>query len=175
MRIRVRTALFAAAVIAVGAQLALAAAGQREDEQQIRALQGRLAASVSAKDLNSVMKEYVTGNELFVFDSDLPRQHVGWESFKKDWGNFVDSAENVNFEIRDLGVTVVGNAAFSHHLAHLVWTNKKNGSHREQLMSMTDAYRKINGRWLIVMEHFSLPVVDGKAVLVAWPTANKGH
>jgi hypothetical protein len=34
-------------------------------------------------------------------------------------------------------------------------------------MSMTDGYRKINGRWLIVLEHFSLPVVAGKAVLMA--------
>ena len=115
------------------------------------------------------MKEYVRGNELFVFDSDLPRQHTGWESFKKDWGNFVNSAEDVKYEVEDLGVTVEGNAAFSHHLAHMVWTGKKDGSHHEQLMSISDAYRRIDGKWLIVLEHFSIPVVNGKAVLVAKP------
>ena len=60
-------------------------------------------------------------------------------------------------------------AASVHHLAHISWTSKRDGSHHEQLMSMTDGYRKINGKWLIVLEHFSLPVVDGKAVPVAWP------
>lgn len=39
-------------------------------------------------------------------------------------------------------------------------------------MSITDAYRKIGGKWLIVLEHFSIPVVGGKAVLVAWPKKN---
>ena len=161
--------LWAVVVIAVGAHVAGAATGKREDDQQIRALQTRLATAVSARDLNSVMKEYVPGNELFVFDSDLPRQHTGWESFKKDWGNFVNSAEDVKYDVQDLGITVVGNAAFSHHLAHMVWTSTKDGSHHEQLLSMTDAYRKIDGKWLIVLEHFSIPVVDGKAVFVAWP------
>ena len=156
-----------AALIVLGATAA--SADQRDDEQQIRALQTRLAASVAARDLDSVMKEYVPGKELFVFDSDLPRQHVGWEAFKKDWGNFVNSAADIKYDVSDLGITVVGDAAFSHHLAHIAWTNKKDGAHREQLMSMTDAYRKIDGKWLIVMEHFSLPVVDGKAAFVAWP------
>lgn len=161
--------LWMTAIVMVSAPVVGAAVSQHEDEQQIRALQVRLAAAVTARDLNGVMKEYAPGNELFVFDSDLPRQHIGWESFKKDWGNFVDSAESAKYDIQDLGITVVGNAAFSHHLAHIAWTSKKDGSHHEQLMSMTDAYRKTDGKWLIVLEHFSLPVVDGKAVFMARP------
>lgn len=156
--------------LAIGAGLRIAAAAdQSADEQAIRALQTRLAAAVSAGDLDGVMKDYAPGDELFVFDSDLPRQHKGWSAFKDDWGNFVHAAKDTKLEVRDLGITVVGAAAFSHHLMHLTWTSTKDGSHHEQLMSMTDAYRKIGGKWLIVMEHFSLPVVNGKAVLVAWP------
>ena len=115
----------AAALLAFSTHFASAANSPPEDEQEIRALQTRLAAAVSARDLDSVMKEYVRGNELFVFDSDLPRQHTGWDTFKKDWGNFVNSADNVTDEVENLGITVEGNAAFSHHLAHLVWTGKK--------------------------------------------------
>jgi hypothetical protein len=37
------------------------------------------------------------------------------------------------------------------------------------LLSVTDAYRKIDGKWLIVMEHWSIPVQDGKAMLMARP------
>jgi len=158
-----------AAVVVVGAHMTSAAESQSNDEQEIRALQARLAEAVSDRDLDRVMKEYVPGNELFAFDSDLPRQHTGWVSYKQDWGNFVNSAEDAKYDVEDLGVTVVGNAAFSHGLAHVIWTAKKDGSHHEQLMSLSDAYRKIDGKWLIVMEHFSIPVEDGKAVFMARP------
>lgn len=156
--------LLAIAVVTTGAHAAMA--GQREDEQDIRALQARLAASVSARDLDAVMTAYVPGNELFVFDSDLPRQHTGWDAYKKDWWDFLGSAKDVKAEVKDLGVTVVGDAAFSHDLLHLIWAGKTDGARHEQLMSVSDAYRKIGGKWLIVMEHWSIPVVDGKAILM---------
>lgn len=161
--------LWAAAVIAAGGNVASATESRSENEQEIRALQARMAAAVSARDLDAVMKEYVPGNELFVFDSDLPRQHTGWESYKKDWGGFFDSAVDVKVDVEDLGITVEGRAAFSHNLEHLIWTRKKDGSRGEMLMSVTDAYRKIDGKWLIVMEHWSIPVKDGKAVFMAKP------
>jgi ketosteroid isomerase-like protein len=142
---------------------------QSSDEREIRALQGRLAAAVSGRDLDAVMKEYVPGNELFVFDSDLPRQHVGWASYKKDWWEFLGSAVDVAVEVRDLGITVEGKAAFSHNLEHITWKKKQDGSRGEMLLSVTDAYRKIDGKWLIVMEHWSIPVKDGKAVFMAEP------
>jgi ketosteroid isomerase-like protein len=158
-----------AAIVMAGLVHSLPARAQSADEQAIRALQARMATEVSARALNAVMKEYVPGNELFVFDSDLPRQHVGWESYKADWKLFFDSATDVKAHVEDLGVTVEGNAAYSHNLEHLVWTRKSDGSKGEQLMSVTDAYRKIGGKWLIVMEHWSIPVKDGKAVLMARP------
>ena len=163
------TAAVIAAGVAAGGHVASAAENRSRDEQEIRALQARLAAAVSARDLDAVMKEYVPGNELFVFDSDLPRQHTGWESYKKDWGNALDSAVDMKFDVEDLGITVVGNAAFSHSLDRLTWTRKKDGSRGDNLMSVTDAYRKIDGKWLVVLEHWSIPVEDGKAVFLAKP------
>ena len=165
MTIRVWAIAFAIAAT----QVAAAAPEGHGDEQEIRALQTRLAAAVSARDLDAVMKEYVPGSELFVFDSDLPRQHSGWDAYKKDWWDFLGSAKDVKADVKDLGVTVEGKAAFSHDLLYLTWTNQKDGSHGKQLMSVSDAYRKIDGKWLIVMEHWSIPVVNGKAALVAWP------
>ncbi|MGA8706414.1 MAG: nuclear transport factor 2 family protein [Steroidobacteraceae bacterium] len=154
---------------AAATDVASAAGSQSNDEQAIRALQARLATAVSARDLDAVMKQCVPGTELFVFDSDLPRQHSGWEAYRADWKLFLDSATAVKAEVEDLGVTVEGNAAFSHNLEHLVWTRKSDGSKGEQLMSVTDGYRKIGGKWLIVLEHWSIPVQDGKAVLMARP------
>jgi ketosteroid isomerase-like protein len=161
--------LWAALVFAAGTDAASSAGSQSNDEQAIRALQARMATAVSARDLDAVMKEYVPGNELFVFDSDLPRQHIGWDAYRAGWKLFFDSAKEIKADVEDLGITVEGNAAYSHNLEHLVWTRKSDGSKGEQLMSVTDGYRKIGGKWLIGLEHWSLPVVDGKAVLMARP------
>jgi len=169
MRVWGLAGLCAAALAVATAHFASAAVGQSADEQAVRALQGRLATAVAAADLDAVMKEYVPGNELFVFDSDLPRQHTGWESYKKDWWGFLGSALDIKANVEDLGVTVEGNAAFSHNLEHLTWKRKSDGSPGEMLLSVTDAYRKIDGKWLIVMEHWSIPVQDGKAMLMARP------
>lgn len=167
--VRVLAGLWSALVVTVATNVCSAAGSQADDEQAIRALQARMAKAVSARDLDAVMREYVPGNELFVFDSDLPRQHIGWESYKADWKLFFDSATDIKADVEDLGVTVEGNAAYSHNLEHLVWIRKSDGSKGEQLMSVTDGYHKINGKWLIGLEHWSLPVKDGKAVLMARP------
>ena len=68
---------------------ALPARAQMKDEQEIRALEDQFAAAASAKDLDAIMKVYVPGNDLFVFDVGVPRQHVGWEDYKKDWQDYL--------------------------------------------------------------------------------------
>ena len=61
---------------------------------------------------------------------------------------------------------MVGN--FSHSLDHLIWTGEGT-SRGESLMSVTGAYRKIDGKWLVVMDHWSIPVEDGETVFVTKP------
>ncbi len=76
--------------LAVGCLSAgLPARAQTADERAIRALEDQFAAAASAKDLDAIMKVYVPGNDLFVFDVGVPRQHVGWEDYKKDWHDFL--------------------------------------------------------------------------------------
>jgi ketosteroid isomerase-like protein len=134
------------------------AAGTQSDEQAIRALQARMAAAGSARDLDAVMKEYIPGSGLFVFDSDLPRQHVGWDAYRADSKLIFDSAKDIKAEAEDLGVTVDGNAAYSHNLEHLTWTRKSDGSTGEQLMSATDGYRMrsipAGAKWRICSQSF---------------------
>ena len=64
------------------------AKGPSRDEQEIRGLEDRFAAAVRAKDIDSIMKGYAPGAELFVFDVTPPRQHVGFDDYKKDWQDF---------------------------------------------------------------------------------------
>jgi ketosteroid isomerase-like protein len=43
--------------------------------------------------VDAIMKGYVPGSELFVFDLGLPRQHAGWDAYKKDWQDFFDALQ----------------------------------------------------------------------------------
>lgn len=63
-----------------------------------------------------------------------------------------------------------GNLAVAHRIQHLVVTDK-DGKKTDLTARVTDGYRKINGKWLIVLEHVSVPVDSntGKADLSSKP------
>lgn len=132
--------------------------GQTKDEQEVRALESRFAAAFNAKDLNAIMKVYVPGNELFVFDVDPPREHVGWDDYKKDWQDFLAGIPGpVKFDISELTVAMDGKIGYGHSIQHVSWTGA-NGGAMEMNVRVSDVYRKIDGKWLIVQEHVSVPV-----------------
>jgi ketosteroid isomerase-like protein len=111
------SSLLTAAIVAAGLGQALPSRAQSQDEQAIRALQGRLAAAMNAKDVDAIMKGYVPGSELFVFDLGLPRQHAGWDAYKKDWQDFFDALQGPpKVEIKDLSITTYEEVAFSHSI-----------------------------------------------------------
>jgi ketosteroid isomerase-like protein len=163
--------LWAAAIITASLVHSLPARAQSKDEQNIRALEDRYAAAVNAKDVNAIMKGYVRGNELFVFDLGLPRQHTGWDDYKKDWQDFFVVVQGpLKLDIHDLKIVAEGKIAYSHCIQHVIWTNT-DGSTTEMNGSVTDVYRKIGGNWLIVQEHLSVPIhiATGKAEMMSEP------
>jgi ketosteroid isomerase-like protein len=162
--------LFAVAITAVSLAHALPARAQSKDELEIRALEDRYVAAENGKDVDAIMKGYAPGNELFVFDLGLPRQHAGWDSYKKDWQDFFLVVQDPKLDIKDLSITIEGKIAYSHMIQHVIWTNK-DGSSTELKAGVTDVYRKINGKWLIVQEHTSVPIhiATGKAEMMSQP------
>ena len=134
------------------------AAAQPSDEAKIRALESQFAAAISAKDINAIMKVYVPDETLFVFDVIPPRQYVGATAYRKDWSDFLALFNDpIKFEITDLQVTTASTLAFSHSIQHISGTDTK-GKPIDLTVRLTDVYRKVNGNWLIVHEHVSVPV-----------------
>ena len=127
------------------------------DEASIRALENRYVAAVNAKDVSAVMKVYVPDESLFVFDVIPPRQYVGAKAYAKDWTDFLGFFKSLKFEISDLSVTADGAMGFSHSIQRVTGTNTKDQP-IDLTVRVTDVYRKINGNWLIVHEHVSIPV-----------------
>jgi ketosteroid isomerase-like protein len=167
---------YAAVIGACGMAAALLASpvavrAQSDDVTQIKALEDSFAAAFRAKDLDAIMKTYVPDDTLFVFDVDPPRQYVGFAAYKKDWQEFLGMFGGpLGFDITDLAITASGDLAYSHSVQHFVGKTKK-GETMDVTVRVTDGYRKVNGHWLVTVEHVSVPVdLDtGKADLQSKP------
>ena len=87
-----------------------------------------------------------------------PRQYVGWDAYKKDWEDFFAHFDGpITVELTDLHVTVVGPLGYGHSIQR-VTGRMRDGNTLDLTVRVTDVYRKINGKWLIVHEHVSVPV-----------------
>lgn len=145
-----------AAILVLAAGYALAA--KNDDQAQIAALEQRIANGVEAKNADAVMANYVPGDQLMVFDLIPPREYDGWEAYKKDWQGVFDAcASPISMKITDLKVVSDGKLAVGHSLQHFNCSTAK-GDKINMVMRTTDAYRKVNGKWLIFHEHNSVPV-----------------
>lgn len=125
---------------------------------EIQALEDQFAAAFNAKDLDGIMKVYAPGPNLFVFDVTPPRQHVGWDDYRKDWQSFLATFKGpIKATVNDLAIFADGSMGYSHSIQHVTGTDMK-GKPVEFAVRVTDVYRKIKGQWLIVHEHVSVPV-----------------
>jgi uncharacterized protein (TIGR02246 family) len=142
----------------IGFSASQRAQAQSKDEQEIRALENKFAAACDVKDVDAIMKFYVPGDELFVFDVGVPRQHVGWENYKKDWQDFLAGFKGpIQFDVSDVSVTSDGKIAYGHSIQHVKAT-MMDGSPADFTVRVTDVYRKVDGKWLIAQEHVSVPI-----------------
>lgn len=151
-----KTILWAAA--AALCSLPSAAFANASEAAKIRALEARFAAAFNAKNLDAIMKVYVPGKSLFVFDVVPPRQYVGAAAYRKDWEDFLAIFKGpLKFEISGLAITAGRTVAFGHSIQRVTGTDTK-GKPIDLTVRVTDGYRKIGGRWLIAHEHVSVPV-----------------
>lgn len=165
------TALAIAGLVVLAAPAHAAGTAAARDKTAIEALEAQFAVAFNAKDVDAIMRVYEPGRTLFVFDVTPPRQHVGAADYRADWvATFKTMPAVFHFSIADLAVTVVGPVAYGHSIQTNTFT-RTNGSKGGFVVRVSDVYRKIHGKWLIVQEHVSVPVdLDtGKADLLSKP------
>jgi uncharacterized protein (TIGR02246 family) len=152
------TATTIALIAGLALALPTAAAAPATEEAKIRALEAQFAAAFNAKDADAIMRVYVPNESLVVFDVVPPRQYVGASAYRKDWQDFFAHVKGpLKFEISDLGVTTDGRLGYSHSIQRVRATDSKDQP-IDLTVRVTDVYGKINGNWLIVHEHVSVPV-----------------
>ena len=139
------------------------------DEADIRQRIDKLNEAIRAMDLDVAMEIYAP--DIVSFDIVPPLQHVGAEAKRKNWvGAFAMYQRPLGYEIRGLTITLGGDVAFGHSLNRISGT-LKNGNRTDFWLRWTPCFRKINGNWLIVHDHVSVPLdfETGKALLNLQP------
>lgn len=134
-------------------------------ETDIHELMDSWLKAVQAKDIDGIVSHYAP--DILAFDAISQLQFKGVDAYRDHWEACLSmcSAGEMVFKIDDLKIVAADDVAFSHCLN---WCGAKdeNGEEKAGWMRMTACYRKINGNWKVVHEHFSVPfdVEGGKAL-----------
>lgn len=152
-------------LMAVGAALIISAsasaadhAAASADRAAIQALEDTYNEGFNARDVDKVMSVYLPGKGLFVFDVVPPREYKGSDAYRKDFEQlFAAFPGPIKNTISEQTIHVVGSLAYGHNIETGEFVGK-DGTKVKIAVRTTDIYRKINGKWLIVEEHNSIPV-----------------
>ena len=147
-------------------------AGTKEDvvaEDLIRQRTRDLARAIGAKDLERVMSFY--SPSIVSFDLDPPLRYTGIERKRHAWkALFAAHPGPFAYELGELDVTADRGLAFVHSLNH-VKGRLSSGQPTDLWVRWTACFSRIDGVWLIVHDHVSVPadLEHGKAVLNLTP------
>jgi uncharacterized protein (TIGR02246 family) len=145
------------------------------EEAEIRRRLDRLVEAIRAMDLDSVMPIYAP--DIVSFDIEPPLQHVGAEAKRKNWSNAFSMYQRpLDYEMRDVTITVGGEVAFAHAFIRVSGT-LKNGNRTEHWFRSTNCFRKVDGTWLIAHDQVSAPLDlgSGSALLNLEPSSTAGR
>jgi len=115
----------------------------------------RWAAAFRDHDLDAIMAMYAP--DVVSYDIVPPLQLVGKAAYRASYEHFLAQYQGaIEVEFRDLRIIAGEDIAFATMLQHISGTQK--GGQRSTIWTrVTAGYRKINGAWLDVHDHVSVP------------------
>jgi len=128
-----------------------------------------LVKALNAKDIDGVMSLFAPN--LVSFDIVPPLRYVGAENKRRAWQEaFATFSGPFAYELHDLNVTTEGELAFVHSLNHVTAT-LASAQITEMWLRWTACLRRIDGEWVVVHDHVSVPadLEHGRAVLNLTP------
>ena len=145
------------------------AAPHAEAEDDVRQLVAKVAKAIRAMDLEGL--EACFDPDIVSFDVGPQLQSVGAAAKMQNWAMaFAIFRPPLDYEIRDLTITVSDDLAFVHSFNRLSGTVKNAGSDGNRVgpwVRYTGVFRKVRGVWLIAHDHVSAPIdfASGRALL----------
>jgi len=128
-----------------------------------------LVKAIGAKDIDGVMSFYAP--HIVSFDLDPPLRYTGTKRKRDAWqALFTAYPGPFAYEAQELDVTADRELAFVHSLNHVRGT-LASGHVADLWVRWTACFRRIDGVWLIVHDHVSVPtdLEHGKAALNLTP------
>ena len=122
------------------------------------------AKALSAKDIQGAMSLYAP--DIVSFDINPPLRYTGADTKRQAWLKaFAAFPGGLSYEVRDLNVATQGDLAFVHSLNHVSGT-LANGHSTDIWVRWTACLRRVEGVWLVVHDHVSVPadLEHGRAV-----------
>lgn len=127
------------------------------DESEIRQRRAEWKAAFEAGDVDRIMSFYAPGAATVAFDILPPLQYAGWGNYKRDWASFLKLFDGpCKVMTQDIQILCSGDLAVVHGFVQLVGVIK--GRPFQLWMRATNALTRIDGVWLVVHDHVSVPV-----------------
>ena len=127
-----------------------------DDEAKIRQQVDKIIEGIRARDLDGLKRVYAAG--VVSFDVEPPLQHVGVEAKMRNWANVFTIFQDATYEVRDLTIAAGDDVAFGHGFGRLSGTLKNGTATAGMWVRATFCFQKVDGNWLIVHSHVSVPV-----------------
>jgi ketosteroid isomerase-like protein len=127
------------------------------------------ANAISAKDIDGVMSFFAP--TLVSFDIAIKTlRYVGADNKRREWQKVFATYRSIAYEVRDLNITTHGDLAFVHAVNHVNGT-LASGHITDMWVRWTACLRRIDGVWLVVHDHASVPadLEHGQALLNLTP------
>jgi uncharacterized protein (TIGR02246 family) len=138
-------------------------------EAEVRELVDSWLRAVRAHDVDGIVSHYAP--DILSFDAISQLQFKGVDAYRKHWEACLSMCPGpMVFEIHDLNIAARNDVAFCHCLNRCGGTGE-DGEEKVGWMRMTACFRKRNGKWMVVHEHFSAPfdMESGKALFDLQP------
>jgi NAD(P)H-dependent FMN reductase/ketosteroid isomerase-like protein len=124
-------------------------------EAEIRAKLGQIIEGLRAKDLEVLKGVYA--EDVVSFDVEPPLQHVGIDAKLANWAKVFTFFEKVDYELRDLTLTVRADLAVGHGFGRVSGILRDGTAVDGMWVRATFCLRKRDGAWVIVHDQASVP------------------
>ncbi|MCS7480428.1 YybH family protein [Umezawaea endophytica] len=124
-----------------------------------------------AKDVDSVMSFYADGDDFSAFDLMPPIEFRGGEMWRENWAGFFAVCEGpLSLEFSNVEVHASHDLGFARLMVRMVGT--MNGEGLDMWVRTTNCFRLIDGEWLMIHDHVSMPsdLATGRTLTHLSPT-----
>ncbi len=126
-------------------------------ESEIRKVVEQINAAFRAGDVDKLMSFYA--DEIVSYDMPTPLSYKGIDSYRRSWQMGIDMMKDMGpLETAEDKYFINGDLAVYHALCRMTGTLKKTDEKIDAWSRYTGVFKKIGDRWLIVHEHFSVPI-----------------